>query len=102
MGGTLGIQNEFDNGSKLEAFITATNEEDTNIFGGTSHLYGGVKMTLPFGNIPYVPKGSELRINTAPFSRDAGQTLDAPNKLYEVTEPISYRKVSQSWSNLLD
>lgn len=100
-GATFGIQNQFQNGTKLEGFLTATNEKDIDSFNGTSQLYGGIKFTLPIGNIPYTPSGSEIRIKTAPFSRDKGQILNAPNKLYDVTEPTSYRRLSQSWSDLL-
>jgi len=101
VGATIGIQNKFKNGTKLEGFITATNRRDRDIFNATKHLYGGMKLTLPLGNIPYVPAGSEARFTTAPFARDAGQTLNAPDALYEVTEPISYRHLSQSWPDLL-
>ena len=100
-GGTFGIKNNFKNGASLEGFITATDQRDPDIFGGNTHLYGGVKFTVPFGNVPYVPAGSEIRITTVPFARDSGQILNAPNKLYEVTEPISYRHLSQNWSDLL-
>ncbi len=100
-GGTFGIKNNFQNGKTLEGFITATNQRDKDIFGGDNYLYGGVKFTLPFGNVPFVPKGSEARFTTAAFARDAGQTLNIPNKLYDVTEPISYRQLSRSWPDLL-
>jgi hypothetical protein len=101
LGATVGVENKFKNGTRLEAFVTATNETDRNIFGEDSSLYAGARLTLPFGNVPYVPKGSEVRITTAPFARDAGQILDVPDKLYDVTEPVSYRHLSQNWSDLL-
>ncbi len=100
-GGTFGIKNNFKNGTSLEGFLTATDQRDPDIFGNKTHLYGGVKVTLPFGNVPYVPAGSEFRVTTAPFARDSGQILDAPDKLYELTEPIAYRHLSQNWPDLL-
>jgi hypothetical protein len=101
LGATFGIKNDFKNGTRLEAFITATNQTDKNIFDEDSSLYAGARLTLPIGNVPYVPQGSEVQISTAPFARDAGQILDAPDKLYDVTEPISYRHLSQNWSDLV-
>lgn len=101
LGATFGLKNSFKNGSQLEAFITATDKSDPDSFGSSKHLYGGVKFTLPLGNVPYIPDGSEIRVTTAPFARDAGQVLNAPDALYEVTEPIAYRRLSQSWPDLL-
>ena len=101
VGATFGIQNDFKNGSRLEAFVTATDRQDRNIFGEESSLYAGARLILPIGNIPYVPQGSEVHISTAPFARDAGQILDVPDKLYALTEPVSYRHLNQNWPDLL-
>lgn len=101
-GTTLGFQSTFKNGAKLDSFITATDESDLDIFGGESHLYGGLRLHLPIGNAPYVPRGSEIRLTAAPFARDKGQMLDHPLPLYEATEPLSSRQIYQNWSNLLD
>lgn len=100
-GSTFGVQNQFKNGSKLDGFITVTNRRDRDIFSGKNHLYGGMKLTVPIGKGKYLPQGSEVRLTTAPFARDAGQILDHPNKLYQITEPISYRQIHQSWPDLL-
>lgn len=101
-GGTIGVKSNFKNGTSLEGFFTATNKTDPDIFGGNNNLYSGLKFTLPLGSIPFVPKGSALRLTTAPFARDAGQALNAPNKLYEVTEPTAFRRLRHSWPDLLD
>ena len=102
VGGTLGIKNNFKNGTKLEAFVTGTNKSDTSIFGGKTNLYSGMRLTLPIGNIPLIPENTKIRLTTAPFARTTGQTLDKHNDLYEITEPIAYRHLSQSWNHLLD
>ena len=101
-GATFGINKQFKNGTKLSGFVTATDQADPDIFGDTTHLYSGISLSLPFGNVPFVPEGSEVRITSAPFARDTGQTLDHPLPLYEVTEPISYRQVSRSWEEILE
>ena len=102
VGGTFGLKNTFNNGSSLEGYVTITNQRDADILGNSTHAFGGIKFNLPLGNIPYVPSGSEIRFTTEPFARDSGQILDTPQPLYEITEPISYRSLSQSWTHLLD
>ncbi len=101
-GGTVGLKTCFDNGSALEGYLTLTNKFDANIFGGLTHIFGGVKFSVPLGNIPYVPDGSEIRLITEPFGRDAGRMIDVPLPLYEATEPFSSRQLGRSWKNLLD
>ncbi|HPD83351.1 MAG: YjbH domain-containing protein [Alphaproteobacteria bacterium] len=102
VGGSLGLKKLFTNGSSLEGFLTTTNQRGLDILGKTTHLYGGIRFTLPLGNIPYIPDGSEIRFSTGPLARDIGQTLDKPQPLYEATEPISYRQLNQSWNHLLE
>ena len=101
-GATLGLQTRFDNGAELKGFVTGTNRIDTNLFGGTSHFYSGVEFKLPLGNIPYVPRGSHIETKFEPMARNAGQSLDNPLPLYELTEPLSYRRIVQSWPDLLN
>lgn len=101
-GGTFGVKTRFDNGATLEGFITTTDEPDFDFFGDSAHFHGGVKLSLPLGNIPFIPEGSEFRLSTEPFSRETGQILERPQKLYDVTEPVSYRRLSQSWKDLLE
>lgn len=101
-GATIGLQTQFDNGAKLEGFITQTNKDDITVLGNISDTFGGIKLTLPFGNIPYIPDGSAIEISALPFSRGTGQALDRPLQLYEVTEPISFRQIQKSWNHLLD
>ena len=101
-GATIGLQNTFSNGVTLDGFVTATDEEDMDLFGGTSNLYSGVRLSLPIGNIPYVPNGSAVRFNVSPFGRNFGQKLNKPTDLFETTEPFSYRQIHHSWQTLLD
>ena len=100
--GTLGLNTRFDNGTTLKGFFTATDEYDFDLFGNSTNLYGGIRLSLPIGNIPFVPDGSEVRFATGPFARDSGQTLSHPLPLYDVTEPIAYRQLSRSWKDLLN
>lgn len=101
-GATLSVQRQIRNGAKLEGFLTATNQTDRDIFGGNTHLYGGLRLSLPMGNFKYLPEGSEIRAATLPFARRAGQTLENPIPLYDLTDPLSYRRLSQSWPEIVE
>jgi len=102
VGGTFSLEKQFDNGARLGGFLTVTDQVDADIFGGTTHLYSGIKLSLPIGNIPFVPSGSEVRLEARPFGRDTGQSLDKPVSLYELTEPMSYRQIARSWPEILN
>jgi len=96
------VRNRFDNGATLSGFLTATNGSDPDAFGGDLGLYGGMRLTLPLGNIPYVPQGTLARVETAPLARDSGQTLQPPLPLYDMTDPFSYRALNRSWGEILE
>ena len=102
IGGTIGIKNRFDNGTSLEGFVTMTNLAYKNLFGTQTHLDGGIKLNIPLGNIPFIPDGSAFRLRTGPLARTVGQVIDHPQPLYEATEPVSYRRLSRSWKEVLD
>lgn len=102
VGGTLSLTHSFDNGARVEGFLTATDLADVDVFDSATHLYSGLRFSLPIGNIPYIGRGSSIKIDAAPIGRDAGQTIDVPLPLYDVTEPLSYRAITQSWTGILD
>lgn len=99
-GATLGVKTTFKNGTSLDAFLTGSNQSDRDVFGGATDLYSGVRFNMPLGNIPYMPDGSEARFQVGQMGRDTGQHLDKPISLYDVTEPMSYRHLSQNWTDL--
>ena len=102
VGGTFALEHRFNNGAKMQAFVTATNNADFDIFGHTTHIYSGIKLALPFGHIKHIPEGSEIRITAAPFARDAGQALEKPVDLYEISTPLSYRHITRHWQGITD
>lgn len=65
-------------------------------------MQAGLELSVPFGRMKYVPKGSEARIKTQPIGRDDGAILDKPIDLYEVTEPTAYRHLARNWQEVLD
>ncbi len=100
VGGSLALDNEFDNGVKAGAFIVATNRSDFDLYGGKTNLYAGMTISMPLGSLPLIPDGSRMISHTKPLGRDTAQRLDNPVSLYEVTEPISYRSITRHWSAL--
>lgn len=100
-GGSLSLKNTFRNGSTLEGFMTATDRDDRDALGGKSNFYAGLRFTLPFGSLTFVPDGSGIEVNAAPLGRDSGQRLDLSHPLYEMTEPLSYRHITQNWGDIL-
>lgn len=101
-GALIGVQHEFQNGVKLAAFGAATDQADGDAIGGTTHMHGGVTLSIPLGNMAYMPQGSDIVTRILPQGRSAGQIIDNPEPLYSVTEPVSYRGASRSWHRLLD
>lgn len=97
-----GMEMNFDSGARLSGFITATERDEPDVFGGDTHLYGGLRLSLPIGGMKYVPDGSEIRVKAGPIGRDSAQELDKPLPLYRVTEPMSYRRLARSWTEVLN
>lgn len=102
IGATLSLTKYAENGARIEAFATATNQSDADPFGGTAHLYSGLRLTLPLGNAPALPRGSQMRFAAAPLGRNAGQSIDSPLPLYDITEPLSYRHIARHWAKVTE
>lgn len=102
IGATLALNQRFDHGLNVRGFVTATDQADADIFGGSTNLYAGLELTLPLGNIPVIPQNTSARIKAAPFGRDTGQTLENPIDLYALSEPLSYRHVAQYWNEVVE
>ncbi len=102
IGGTLALQKDFTNGAKIEGFVTLTDNADFDVFGGTTHAYNGIRLSLPLGSIKYVPPGSEARVKFAPQGRDIGQSVNNPLPLYEATENFSKDHIIAHWNGVLD
>ncbi len=102
-GATIGVRRHFPSGLKFDAYTTYTDEADPDGFGGSLNLTGGIRLTLPIGNLyKHIPKGTEVRVKMEPMARDEGQLLDKPIDLYDLTEPMSYRHLSRNWGALLE
>ncbi|MCB1550922.1 MAG: YjbH domain-containing protein [Alphaproteobacteria bacterium] len=100
VGGSLALNNEFDNGVRVGGFVVATNKSDFDVYGGETNLYAGMNLSMPLGSLPFIPDDSRLILNTKPLGRDTAQRLENPVALYDVTEPLSYRSLTRHWSAL--
>lgn len=102
IGATLGLAKTFDNGAKLEGFVTVTNNADFDVFGGTTHAYQGIRLSIPLGGFKHMPQNSDVKFRAEPFGRDTGQTLESPLPLYEVTEPFSQPHMIENWNTVTE
>jgi hypothetical protein len=99
-GATFSISQNFRNGTLLNGFVTSTQKQDKDVFGGTTHLYGGLNLSIPLGALSFLPNGSALTLKTSPLGRNAGQKLGKPFDLYHETEQLSRRHIIQNWSDI--
>ncbi len=102
VGVNAGAQMHLASGMNLKGYVTATNAGDKDVFGSDRNLIAGLQLSVPLGDIPFVPQGSEARVKIAPFTRDDGAMVDKPVDLYSVTEPMSYRHLGRNWQAVLD
>ncbi len=101
-GFAVGLSKQFKNGAKLNGEFTLTDAGDPDLFGGTTHAYHRLGLTLPLGSIPYMPEGSTARTTIAPFGRDTGQALNKPLDLYDMTENFTLDHMATHWTKILD
>lgn len=97
-GGTLGLDSALPNGLQIGGKMTITNAQDTDIYGDKTNVYAGLELSLPLGSLSFLPDGSRARIKSYPLGRDTGQMLERPHRLYDLSEPLSYRAIMQHWT----
>ncbi len=102
LGVSLGLQKQFKNGAKLEGFVTLSDNADFDLFGGTTHSYHGVKLSLPLGGYKYMPDNAKINTAIAPFGRDIGQSLQNPMPLYSLTEGFTLNHMSEYWDEIVE
>ncbi len=100
-GGMVALKKTFRNGMALEGYVTATGDEGTDLFGENSSIAQGLRLTIPLGGYPYMPRGTEIRMRAEAFTRGAGQALANPLPLYEVTEPFSKKNMAEHWDEVV-
>ncbi len=96
-GVSTGMETQFDSGVKVKGYITATNADDKDIFNSDRNIIGGLSVSIPLGDMRFIPEGSAATARLEPIGRDDGQMLDRPVSLYETTEPTTYRHLGRNW-----
>jgi hypothetical protein len=99
-GGSLGLEKRFENGAKLESYLTVTNQSDADAFGGTTNIMNGVRLTLPLGGFKYAPPNADVRLRVEPLGRENGQRLNNPLPLRDLTEPFTLKHMQDNWSEI--
>lgn len=99
-GATLALEKHFENGIKLEAFMTQTNDSDTDLFGDKTHAYQGIRMNIPLIDFRLLPSDTTIKTEIEPFGRDSGQRLRNPIPLYDLTDSFSYTHIARHWQEI--
>ncbi len=100
-GGSLGVEKVFDNGASIGGFVTLTNNSDFDATGEPLHAYHGLYLSVPLGNLPFLPDGSKFNTEISPALRDRGQRVRAPLRLYDLTEKFTMDHLSDHWSEFI-
>ena len=101
-GVSTGLEKQFKNGAKLSGSVSISNASDPDIFGGTTHAYHSINLTIPIGSAPYIPQDSSIRTTIAPIGRDIAQSIKRPIKLLEMTAPFTIDHTARNWNKILD
>lgn len=98
----IGLEKSFGNGAKLSGETVMSNYSDPDLFGGYTHAYHRLSLSLPLGSFKYLPEGTRLDVTAAPFGRDTAQSLSPPIRLYDLTESLTLPHLAQHWATILD
>src|SRR5690625_56460 len=95
-GATFTIKRRFYNGWEIGAFATLTDVPFDDY--GEGSFDKGIFLTIPFSwAMPYESR-STLSTVLRPLTRDGGQRLSAPNRLYSIVEGQDRRGYEQNWA----
>jgi hypothetical protein len=87
-------------GWRLEGFTTLTNKADTTLQNDKTHLFAGLRATMPLGQFATLNDQARAEIDLTPFARDKGQRVDNPYPLYDYTDPWSTRNLYKYWNQI--
>ncbi len=99
---SFGLEKRFMNGATLNGQVSISNASDPDLFGSTTHAYHSVNLKLPLGSLPYVPTGSAITNQIAPFGRDIAQKIRKPIDLYARTDSFTVDHMAKHWQEILD
>ncbi len=98
----IGLEKTFKNGAKIDTNLAISNYAEPDIFGGTTHAYHSISLTLPIGGARYIPSGSHIKTTVAPFGRNIAQRINKSFDLYNNTEQFTLKHIADHWSEILD
>jgi hypothetical protein len=98
-GATFELSREFDTGIRLGAFATFTNVSAEQF--GEGSFDKGIYMIIPFDIFTLNSTRAAGGISFRPLTRDGGQRLSSPNRLYGIVEDGSLDRLTRDWDNLL-
>lgn len=102
IGVSLGVEKHFDNGAILKGATSISNRADFDVFGGTTHAYHALTLSLPLGSLRLIPEGSTIKTRIAPFGRNTAQSINAPTNLYDMSENMTIDNMAKHWTEILD
>jgi hypothetical protein len=85
----------FDGGVRIGAYATLTN-------AGGRNLDQGISIRVPIGPLPVTGRALAPEFTIRSLGRDAGQRVDQPLQLYDLTGAASVGRIMGSWNRLLE
>ena len=95
LGSTIELSRMFDGGVRIGAYATLTN-------AGGRNLDQGISIHVPIGPLPLAGRALAPEIATRSLGRDAGQRVDQPLRLYDLTGAAGVGRIMGSWDRLLE
>lgn len=89
-------------GWAIEGFVTLSNKNDRTLRNRRTNLFSGIKLTMPLGQLKYLPDNSRQTFDFSPFARDKGQRIDNPYPLYDLTNPWQTSQIQQYWNEITE
>ncbi len=96
VGATFSIQREFENGIRVGAFFTKTNVSAEKF--GEGSFDKGFNITIPFDLFTGEPTRSTGSVGYRPLTRDGGQMVGTPDRLYDMTQGANDASMNQGWN----
>lgn len=95
LGSTVELSRLFDGGVRIGAYATLTN-------AGGRNLDHGISIRVPIGPLPVTGRALAPEFTTRGLGRDAGQRVNQPLQLYDLTGAASVGRIMGSWNRLLE
>jgi hypothetical protein len=96
LGATLEVKRRFPNGWEVGAFATLTDVPFDEF--GEGSFDKGLTLRIPFDwGLPRDTQ-SAGKVTLRPVQRDGGQRLRVPNRLFQLTQPVSRGEIASQWA----